>query len=548
MKSLLAKSWRWARRLIGRLPDDESARALSRALERSRPQGVRDSGLTVAVQCLEAPFYLGLFGALCQRLRALSGASSELVVIRSISGAIGTGMQQRLARSTLFTLLISSQWVRACRVFAQGVAYRSSSPAHPLSDLCDGFRSRAIWRRERSNPNISSLEILGVPVGDLIIDSYLRFRPAACFDPSDRFVLTLIWQAHRDVRRARAYFRSRRPQVYLTSYSTYIEHGIAARVALQEGVRVVSFGNFLQFGKELRLADWFHTPDTSGYRGTFDKLDRKDERLEEAQQQLEVRLSGGIDSATSYMRVSAYALTSEPLPDVHDAVVVFLHDFYDSPHVYDDLVFPDFWTWVCFTIETLQAAGRRFLLKPHPNQVAPGGTALAALTARYPGLPLLSSRISNRQLVEAGMICGVTVYGTVAHELAYMGVPCISCAKDPHHAFDFCRTARTREEYRNFLLTAQQLPITRDEMRRQALVFYYMHNLHSDLESRLLRERFIAFWQACHDSQLPADTLVQKFDELRSAPAFEARVAAIAADCRRASGPAESQLNNVVPN
>src|SRR5262249_4742192 len=153
------------------------------------------------------------------------------------------------------------------------------------------------------------------------------------------------------------------------------------------------------------------------------------ERLKEAQQQLEVRLGGGIDPATSYMRVSAYAATSEPLPDVAGAVVVFLHDFYDSPHVYDRLVFPDFWTWVCFTIETLQQAGRKFLLKPHPNQVAPDGNALGTLTARYPGLSVLSSRISNRQLVEAGMICGVTVYGTVGHELAYMGVPCISCAK-----------------------------------------------------------------------------------------------------------------------
>ena len=72
---LLSKTWRWAKRLMARLPDDAGVDAIGRALQASQPPQVRNPAVMVAVQCLEAPFYFGLFGALCQRLRALTGAT-----------------------------------------------------------------------------------------------------------------------------------------------------------------------------------------------------------------------------------------------------------------------------------------------------------------------------------------------------------------------------------------------------------------------------------------------------------------------------------------
>jgi hypothetical protein len=300
----------------------------------------------------------------------------------------------------------------------------------------------------------------------------------------------------------------------VTSFSTYIEHGIAVRVALQEGVRVQSFGSFAQPCKELTLSDWFHTPDTTGYRSTFRSLDRQEERLAQAEQQLQARLSGGIDTATSYMNVSAYAPASEPLPDVAGAVVVFLHDFYDSPHAFDGLVFHDFWGWTCFTIETLRQTNRKFFLKPHPNQISLSGAVLQELVASYPALPLLSARITNVQLADAGILCGVTVYGTVAHELAYLGVPTIACAKHPHHSFDFSRTAHTVEQYRQFLQSPQVMPLSKDEMRQQALEFYYMHNLYGDRDLLALRKSYAAFWRACNSQDTSDATLVRTFCEL----------------------------------
>jgi hypothetical protein len=312
----------------------------------------------LAIQSVEDPFYFALFGAIVAEIRKHRPAVAELVVVRAISGGVGVGWGARLRRSVPVTWILSTQWVRAFAGLADRVAFRSHSWSDPLRDIADGLRSVALWLRLRRQPAAFRLRIDGVQVDDLLTDSYLRFRPAPRFEPADPFVLRLIWQAHRAIRRARRYFRRRAPELYLTSYSTYLEHGIPVRVALQEGIRVFSFGSLNHFWKQLTVNDWFHTANCERYRVLFESLPDQERRLDEAERQLRTRLSGGIDAATSYMRVSAYAESSARVPDdLQGSVVVFLHDFYDSPHIYPDIVFDDFWSWACFTIDTLSRAG-----------------------------------------------------------------------------------------------------------------------------------------------------------------------------------------------
>jgi hypothetical protein len=115
----------------------------------------------------------------------------------------------------------------------------------------------------------------------------------------------------------------------------------------------------------------------------------------------------------------------------------------------------------------------------------------------------------------------VTVYGTVAHELAYLGVPTIACARHPHYTFDFCRTARTREEYKGMLESYGVMPQPKLEMQRQALAFYYMHNLHGEGDQSALRQAFVNLWKACNVGEISEGSVMQCFRALVSLPAFE---------------------------
>ena len=452
-----------------------------------------------AVQGVEDPFYYGLFSMISIDVRQRIESNGRVVITRSINSWVGSGFRAFVMRSGLVNWLISLQWSRINRQVVGPLGYRSQSFNYPFSDLYDFWRAYKLWRSLKKSKDISKLVINGILVGDLIIDSYLRFRPSPYFSIKDRSVLTALWQTRRDIRRAYEFFSECKPSFYLSSYSTYIFHGVAVRVALKVGVPVYIASSAFVFGKKLTLANYFHTPNSSFYRSSFEKLDRQDEKLSMSEVQLKHRLSGGVDDATAYMKSSAYSKSDEKMPDVKGAVVIFLHDFYDSPHVHDDLIFPDFWTWICFTIDTFIQSGISFWIKPHPNQISLSDNAVQLLLQQYSQLKMISSRITNSQLVESGMICGITAYGTVAHELAYMGVPSICCAKHPHHSFSFCRTAKNLEEYKYFLQTPNIQLLSLKEMQRQALAFFYMHNIYGGEDNIALKRQFNSFFREAYD-------------------------------------------------
>lgn len=508
--------------LFSRYPNEPAVKPESFAGMRGRPPSRGDS-VTLSFQSVPDKFYFLLFGAISARLHAHVDLRSELVIVRAVSGAMGTGWLAELKRSAFVSWLWSGPWGRAYGSLVDGIAYRCATWAHPIDDMADWIKTKRLWRQlqKQGQREAYALNIGDIEVADLIISSYLRFKPAPMFNAQDPFVRRLLWQALRDVRQAKAYFGRVKPRWYLTSYTTYLEHGIPVRVALQQGVEVWSFGNLNRFGKKLTISDTYQTLDYSGFRKFFESLPNRSECLEGARQQLEARLAGGIDAATSYMRQSAYGNSGVELPaGLNGAVVIFLHDFYDSPHVYPDLIFDDFWQWICFTIEVLQQTGVNFFLKPHPNQIALSDEALGRLRAKYPDMQWLPAGASNVRLARAGIACGVTVYGTVAHELAYLGVPSIGCARHPHHSFDFCRTARTRDEYEGMLNTYELMPIPREEMERQALAFYYMHNLYGSVDERELQRAFVAFWRACNVGNATEHEVIQSFQELVRLPAF----------------------------
>jgi hypothetical protein len=450
----------------------------------------------VLVQCVEDLYYYGLFGQICSSLQASHSISVEQYVVRCLNVAESSSIFSFFKARFIINPLLSYKWRHLFSSFCDKVAFSGAS-IMPINDVIDFFSAIRLWKNINSKDSLINLKIDDVLVGDLINDSYLRYKPSPVIDLDDFYILILLWQALRYVRRSKSYFTISRPALFLTSYCTYIHHGIPVRVALQNGVRVFSFGNYQEFAKQVSLNDWVHTKNPDKYAEKFGMLNNREEKLAAANLALSARLSGGIDAAFSYMRKSAYEETGEVVPNVKGATIIFLHDFYDSPNVYRDMVFPDFWEWICFTIETLIRADIQFFLKSHPNQITLSDHVLSDLKNLYPNLLLISPSVTNKQLVEAGMVCAVTVYGTVAHEMAYLGIPSIGCARHPHINFEFCRTATTRDEYAELLRSSSFCKIDKVSMRKQSLIFYYMHNLNLSPDMLSLREELAKFRAAC---------------------------------------------------
>lgn len=488
----------WWKRYFSFDPQQESLfdyfRSLRRPAQKNAP--------VVLIQCVEDIFQYGLFGQIVTSLQHIRVIRVEQYVLRSLnvgeSSSVLSWLIARLVKNPLHT----RKWRRLYSAISDSVAYRSTS-LRPFADLFDFYSAWKTWCRLRNKDEFIALSINGVQVGDLINDSFIRFKPAPSVTLSDWYLLVCIWQAYRDARRAEDYFARARPKIYLTTYSAYVQHGIAVRVALRHGVRVFSFGEYQEFSKELSTADWFHTINPTPLAINFAKLSDQDARLAIAEGALAARLSGAIDRATIYMKRSAYAESTESVPDVRGALVVFLHDFYDSPYIYRGMIFPDFWEWVCFTIEVLTEAGFPVFLKPHPNQITLNDDVLAKLKSRYPHICIVSPKVTNLQLLNAGLSCAVTIYGSVANEMAYLGIPTIASAHHPHSSFEFCLTARDREEYAQYLRCYKDIEMDKAIMRRQSLMFYYMFNFGKGAEETQLTDAVTDFRIASTDSSKP---------------------------------------------
>ena len=493
----------------------------------------------IALELTTDPVYFGLMVALLADIKSEVRVESEAVVVRSVNAAFGLSVWSEIRRIAILNWIVTRKWVASFGQLVKRVAYRSSSWNSPLHDAVAILVSYGIWqrwKRQGGEVPFDSLVVDGVICGDLIIDSYIRFKPSPAFDIENIFVWRLLWQACRDIRRARSYFRNNNPSLYLTTYSTYIEHGIPVRVALQEGVPVFSFGNFFKFGLQLTAKHFRHTRDCSEYKKHFELLDAETREMliKEAESVLEFRMSGGVDSATRYMRNSAYAKTesqnsSNNFSDLEGAVVVFLHDFYDSPHIWDNFIFTDFWEWIVTTIKILEQKKIKFYIKPHPNQTSLSDKDIAHLRTIYPRLNLLDTAVDNRTIAQAGVLCGITVYGSVAHELAYLGVPTIGAASAPHESFRFCRIAKNLNDYTRLVQNCHLLDFSPKDMRQEALEFFIMHNSLQDLKEKHVSNAFVEYWMLANSahSETQAKQAIKALNYLRGREGYKAFISKV---------------------
>ncbi len=381
---------------------------------------------------------------------------------------------RRLLRR-IFNLLDRLKWQRLYAVI--GVERYCSLEVGVLTALRHAWLARSIWRGLSSKEELLGLVLRGTHCGDLIYDTYLRYRVQPTLDLDDPYLCTIITQALNAQTAMRRLLAVGEFEIFLTSYTSYVQHGIPVREALRVGVNVYSSGNLSQYFKRLDLDDVLHTAAHWRYLEQFESLPKPSTALEQARQQLESRFKGGVDQATLYMKTSAFLSSDALMPEGVEAVV-FLHDFFDSPHCHRNMLFVDFLEWANFTLGVIQKYDLPIAVKPHPNQLEESREVVLELQRMYPEVKWLPVTLSNRTIFNSGIKCGISVYGTILHELAYHGIPALAAGDHPHTAFGIAITPDSIESYERSLRDFRTLPLTTD-VQKQVLSFYYMHNLYN---------------------------------------------------------------------
>ncbi len=428
----------------------------------------------ILVQTVEDHFYFGLFGAIISSMNKENNIYVEQYVPRNLTLGSSKNIYTAIKSFIFYNKFFDQKWIKLYSAYANNVAYRHTQFTG-LRELLFLFKAYNIWKNIITKEDLLKLKIDSIYAGDLIYDSYLRFKPAPTVDIKDIYLLNIIFQSIKNIYLADQYIKNKKPDILMNSYSTYIQHGIPVRVALSYGVKVYTFGNYQTLFKKLSLTDFYHTASFSKYKTDFSLLENQELKLEQARTLLELRLKGKIDQSVSYMKESAYVIKDKLDNNLQGSIILFLHDFFDSPHVYGSMIFNDFLEWVEETIKFVTNSNIDFYIKPHPNQLPESNDVVNDLKNKYPNVKFISSKITNKQLVDAGISLGVSVYGTVAHELTYLNIPVILCGNNPHSSYNFCYEAKNKSEYFNFLRDFKDLKVS-DEAKTQVESFVYMHN------------------------------------------------------------------------
>lgn len=344
-----------------------------------------------------------------------------------------------------------------------------------------------VYSKIKTKQELVDLTIEDLHVGDFIYDSYLR-KGKFTANLKDPELIGHVRDAYLIYRICKDYLACNNVKAILTSHTVYNSHGILSRLAIRKGIPVYYIINLDNLTiREVRdevcyLREYQH------YRRDFSALPESEKPAfkKEAATILSGRIEGKIDWGIAdaalgdkppeslgygqYARHKVLEDTGRP------RMLVLMHCFFDSPHIYKQMLFPDFWEWLCFLLEKASATEFDWYLKPHPAGRPGNEEVIDLLKKKFPKARFLNRKISNRQIVEEGIRAMFTVHGTAAHEFAYMGVPVVTAGDNPQINYDFNIHAKSISEYERYIKTADQLKVNLN--KEDIEEFFYMHNIY----------------------------------------------------------------------
>ena len=326
------------------------------------------------------------------------------------------------------------------------------------------FKACSFWSktdrhylRENKEDFISNFSLNHIRAGDLVCDTYLRYKGVPSIDMNHWFFKNIIWRGRALEKLCHKYFNKQDKIFYFGSYSTYIEHGISLRSVCQSKNNIaITFGSLNPpYIIHKDLEDGI-LPSHKGYHHKYSL--QKAKKLSKtiivnAEHSLRNRLNAVYDDSMTYMRRSCSSEINTN-KSAKGKYILMLHDFFDSPHIYQWLLFSDFWGWAYETMNYCAKNNIPILVKPHPNQLPENQAVIKTLQdsfCKYKFIHWISKDIQNSTLFKQVPKLIISGYGSVAAEATYCEIPVLLAGDHPGINFNVAKVARSKHEYFNYL-------------------------------------------------------------------------------------------------
>lgn len=315
-----------------------------------------------------------------------------------------------------------------------------------------------------------------INIGLDVYETYLKLGHPT-IDLSDHAFKKVLFQSMVQLLTLEKLNRRHEITAVFASHENFIGPGLLTKYAFRYEIPVI-LANVFEINFPEKTFD--NHERYSRYPLYFDSLSEQDQEqgLQIARIALEKRISGEIRVNMSYQESSAYhnkIIISQLKPSKSKKVLISTHDFFDNPHAYSRLSYPDFFEWLEF-LGNFSRENRdlEWYIKVHRDRSPIEEQITLEFLNRYSHISWVDPEVSFHQLAQEGLSVAITCHGSIGHELPLLGVPVLNCAYNPHIAYDFNLHALSIQEFRPKFYDCIYSRTKIDE--KQLYEFYYVHN------------------------------------------------------------------------
>ena len=336
-----------------------------------------------------------------------------------------------------------------------------------------------ILNKIKSKKDVLKIKIEDVPLGDLIYDTYLRENDLITIDINDQKFKLFILKTIHLFYYWKNFYRENKVKAILASHSVYLT-ALPLRVGMKFNVDCFCVNHHAAFRltKKKPLV-WANFDD---YPKIFNKLPNviKKKGLLIAKSQLNKRFTGKKDilyNISDPLKESTFLpgkkFHKKVLKNNNNLkVLIAAHDFNDAPHLHKDLIFEDMYEWFDFLGKfSLKKNNIDWYIKLHPADYDRNLKKMNFFLNKYKKLKLLPKNVSHNQIINEGINCVLTCYGSIGHEYPFFNIPVINGGHNPHCGYNFNYNPKNKKEY-SALINKIQLLKVRNNYKKQIFEFY----------------------------------------------------------------------------
>ena len=312
-----------------------------------------------------------------------------------------------------------------------------------------------IIKKIRSKKDILNIKIENVYLGDLIYDSYIRENNLLTIDINEKLFKNFILDVVKLFFYWENYFKKNKVASILATHSVYLA-ALPLRIALKKKIKVfcVNYDKIYRLTSKRPLI-YGHFEE---YPSVFKKLSVEEQNrgLSLAKHQLNKRFKGNKDilyQISTPLSDGTYSVKRNNKDFILNKnnnfkILIAAHDFNDAPHVHKDLIFEDMYEWLNYLgKKSLKKKGYDWYVKLHPADYQHNQKKMEYFISKYKKFQLLPRNVSHNQLINEGINCVLTCFGSIGHEYPFFGIPVVNAGHNPHIAYNFNYHPKTKKDY-----------------------------------------------------------------------------------------------------